>query len=122
MEENKAALKKAITEAKAELTAAEDKLQSLIKENTVEGQLMKAQKAVEAKQLKVEELASEHVKMATAEIQQKIADFQEKRDNMKVNVEAAIDKAKIDMADSKKKLDEKIVGLKETMKTDLKAA
>jgi len=41
---------------------------------------------------------------------------------MKVNVEAAIDKAKIDMADSKKKLDEKIVGLKETMKTDLKAA
>jgi len=29
---------------------------------------MKAQKAVEAKQLKVEELASEHVKMAKAEI------------------------------------------------------
>ena len=83
---------------------------------------MKAQKAVEAKQLKVEELASEHVKMATAEIQQKIADFKEKRDNMKVNVEAAIDKAKIDMADSKKKLDEKVEGLKETMKTDLKAA
>jgi len=36
---------------------------------------MKAQKAVEAKQTKVEELASEHVKIATAEIQQKIADF-----------------------------------------------
>jgi len=50
------------------LTAAEDKLQSLIKDNTVEGQLMKAQKAVEAKQTKVEELASEHHKMATAEI------------------------------------------------------
>ena len=83
---------------------------------------MKAQKAVQAKQKKVEELASEHHKMATAEIQQKIADFQEKRDNMKVNVEAAIDKAKIDMADSKKKLDEKVEGLKETMKTDLKAA
>ena len=83
---------------------------------------MKAQKAVQAKQMKVEELASEHHKMATAKIQQKIADFQEKRDNMKVNVEAAIDKAKIDMADSKKKLDEKVEGLKETMKTDLKAA
>ena len=37
MEENKAALNKATAEARAELTAAENKLESLIKDNTVEG-------------------------------------------------------------------------------------